>query len=109
MIIDFNTIKEEAIPHFKDGDLEFNVKSFSDGQVKIMKGRLEPGASIGIHTHTDNSEVIFMLSGCGTDTCDGKEEHLTAGMCHYCPKGSTHTLRNTGTDSLVFYAVVPQQ
>lgn len=106
MIIDFNTLKEESIPQFKGGDLEFNVKSFSDGQVKIMKGRLDPGASIGVHTHTDNSEVIFVLSGQGTDICDGKEEHLTAGMCHYCPKGSTHTLRNTGNEPLVFYAVV---
>lgn len=109
MIIDFNNIKEEAIPEFKGGDLQFNVKAYSDGLNKIMKGRLEPGASIGTHTHEGNSEVIFVISGNGTAVCDGKEEHLSAGMCHYCPKGSTHTLRNTGACSLEFYALVPQQ
>lgn len=109
MIIDFNKISEEKIPAFKGGNLEFNVKSFSDGNVKIMKGRLEPGASIGTHTHTDNCEVIFVCKGSGTAVCDGKEEHVEAGLCHYCPKGSTHTLCNTGEGSLEFFAVVAQQ
>lgn len=109
MIIDFNSINEEAIPNFKGGNLQFNVKTYNDGLNKIMKGRLEPGASIGMHTHTDNSEVIFVTSGTGTAICEGIEEHVAPGSCHYCPKGSAHTLCNTGSEPLLFFAVVPQQ
>ena len=52
---------------------------------------------------------IFILSGTASIVCDGKPETLTAGQCHYCPKGSTHTMKNNGSDELTFFAVVPEQ
>ena len=108
-MIRFNDMEEELIPHFRGGEGSFAVKMLFDGKNRIMKGRLETGASIGLHTHESSSEIIYILSGTATFILDGEVEILSAGDCHYCKKGSTHTLINKHADDLVFFAVVPEQ
>ena len=76
---------------------------------RIMKGSLQKGSSIGLHRHETSSEIVYILSGNGKAICDGVEEELRAGDCHYCKKGSEHTVMNIGDEELVFFAVVPNQ
>ena len=109
MKIDFNQIEEKSIPAFKGGEKEFNAKMYFDGQNRIMKGRLIPGASIGLHTHEDSSEVMFITKGRGHAVYDGERIELQAGDVHYCPKGHSHTLINDSDAELEFSAVVPIQ
>ena len=109
MIIDFNTMEATLIPNFKGGEKEFNVKMFWDGTNRIMKGLLVPGASIGEHTHEENCEILFVLKGNGTIIEDGVSSPICEGECTYCPKGHTHSLVNTGTEDLIFFAAVPNQ
>lgn len=109
MTIDFNTMEASVIPNFKGGEKEFRTQMFWDGTNRIMKGRLIPGASIGEHTHDTNCEILFVLSGEGTIIDDGVSSAISAGQCTYCPKGHTHSLVNTGSEDLVFYAAVPNQ
>ncbi len=106
MTIDFDKIPEKTIQAFKGGDKEIGMRAYDDGAKKIMKLRLQPGASIGLHTHTDNCEIIFPICGQGTAVCDNVQEAVVPGSAHYCPKGSAHTLRNDGDTDLVIYAVV---
>lgn len=108
MLIDFEKLTEQENPHFKGGEGSFFNKAFSDGRVKIMRGRLEPGASIGLHTHEGNSEIVFILEGSGKMLYDGEYEELPEGACSYCPEGHEHSLINSGDGDLIFYAVVPQ-
>jgi len=83
---------------------------FDDGACKIMHGILIPGASIGLHTHETNSEILFLIAGQGMLLDDGEEKTLRAGQCAYCPKGHNHSLINTSESvDLEFYAVVPEQ
>ena len=65
MKIDFNTIGESVFPNFKGGEKEFAANMFFDGTNRIFKGKLIPGATIGMHTHDDSCEVIFILEGQG--------------------------------------------
>lgn len=116
MIIDFNKMDLSVLPNFKGGDKEFKANMFFDGINRIFKGILEPGASIGVHTHDDSCEVIFILEGNGTilekepDSSIEIENPVSSGDCLYCPKGHTHSLRNTSAEGdLIFYAVVPKQ
>lgn len=109
MKISFDQINENIVPNFKGGEKSFATKAFDDGVNKIMKGRLIPGASIGMHTHQGNCEIIFVLEGSGKMLYDGGEERLNAGDCHYCPENHTHSFVNDGDCDLVFYAVVPKQ
>lgn len=81
---------------------------FCDENNKIMKGKLLPGASIGMHTHDTGSEIIFILSGNGKVLFDDTEEKLSAGSCRYCPMGHKHSLINDSEQELEFYAVVPE-
>ena len=109
MRIDFEEIEETVIPQFKGGEKEFNVRMYADSMNKIMKSRLIPGASIGLHTHDTSSEIIFITKGCGYVLYDGEKIALQAGDVHYCPKGHTHSLFNDSDADLEFSAVVPQQ
>ena len=101
MILDINKIEEKALANFKGGEKALNARMHVDG-------RLEPGASIGEHTHVTNSEIIFFTSGKGKVIYDGKEERVEAGLCHYCPQGHTHTLINDSDADLTFHAVIPE-
>lgn len=109
MKIDFGTIDENMLPGFKGGEKFLAARMFSDALNKIMKARLVPGASIGMHTHEDNSEIMLIVSGSGYALYDGERIGLKAGDVHYCAKGHTHCLVNDGTGDLEFFAVVPQQ
>ncbi|MGN0940539.1 MAG: cupin domain-containing protein [Selenomonadaceae bacterium] len=109
MVIDFPNMEEAAMPHFKGGEGTMHAKAHADEINRIMRIRMVPGSSVGEHTHDTSSEIIFALSGEAVAICDGKEEVVKAGMCHYCPKGHTHSMKNVGTEDFVGYAVVPQQ
>lgn len=115
MIIDFETMDVTILPEFKGGEKEFAANMFFDGTNRIFKGRLTPGASIGMHTHDDSCEVIFVLKGKGTivEKEAGSDvetaKTVKAGDCLYCQLGNSHSLRNTEEEGdLVFYAVVPK-
>ena len=51
--------------------------------------------------------MIFVISGRGKMYIDDTVEELSAGDCHYCPPGSSHSFVNDGDEDLVFRAVVP--
>ena len=109
MKIDFSSVGETVIPNFKGGEKETAACMFFDGVNRIMRGRLIPGASIGMHSHTDSSEIIYILSGTATVTTDDGVETVGAGERHYCPRGHSHSMKNNGADELTFFAVVPMQ
>ena len=57
MYIDFDGMQTKELPNFKGGEKTFRADMFDDGDTKIMRGRLESGASIGLHTHEGNCEI----------------------------------------------------
>lgn len=92
MKIDFNEIQEVANPQFKGGEGDTWFRTYNDGQNKIMRGRLEPGCSIGLHSHETNSEIIYILSGEARCLFDDGEERLA-------PASATTAPRVTATPS----------
>ena len=108
MLIEFEKMGE-TVPRFQGGEGDFRARMHADGLGKILQGVLEPGCSIGLHTHESSSEIIYILSGTGRVLCDGVYEPLAAGSCHYCPKGHAHSLINDSQGALTFFAVVPNQ
>ena len=109
MLIDFDAMEEQVIPGFLSGEGTFHTRMRVDELGKILKGVLDPGSSIGYHTHETSSEIIYILSGTGKVKYDGGEEAVKAGQCHYCPKGHSHALINDSGEPLEFFAVVPNQ
>lgn len=109
MLIDFNAIPETVVPHMRGGEKEVRAHMYVDALGKIMRGKLIPGASIGLHVHETSSEVIYIISGKGKVLYEGEYEPLAPGACHYCPKGKGHSLMNDGDEDLEFLAIVPEQ
>ena len=116
MVIKLDEISISHLPEFKGGKKEFAANMFFDGTNRIFKGNLVPGASIGMHTHEDSCEMIFILSGRGTileqipGCTEVTSQPVVAGDCLYCPKGHAHSLQNTDdSEDLVFYAAVSLQ
>ena len=109
MLIDFNNFDEMSISSLNGGDGTVLAKIFMDKSNKIMISRIPPKASIGQHKHETSSEIDFVFSGIGKAICDGKTEELKNGICHYCPKLSSHSIINTGESDLILFTVVPEQ
>ena len=66
MIIRLEEIPQSVLPAFKGGEKEFRANMHFDGRNRMFKGCLVPGSSIGVHTHDDSCETIFIISGAGT-------------------------------------------
>ena len=172
MIIDFKNMQEKPVEGFRGGIGITNLKKFENELGKIILGRLEPGATIGLHTHETNSEAIYIVSGtadfiydpgassgtssaadqnhvgtasaadqnhvgtssaadqnhvgtssaaeCAAKTASSPNtdlnptamqisETVSAGGCHYCPKGHSHSMINNSEEDVIFFAVIPEQ
>lgn len=110
MIIRPEDLEISHLENFKGGEKHLEAKMFFDGTNRILtRARLIPGASIGMHTHEDSCEVIFILEGRGSLLEDGTKKEVQAGDCLYCPKGGSHSLVNDSGSDLAFCAVVPMQ
>lgn len=108
MIIDFEKIAEAHLTGFKGGEGHLDTRNYVDDHVKIMYSTLRPGASSGLHTHIDNSEIIFVISGTLTFHYDDTVEACRAGQCHYCPMGHSHYMENLTDHDAVYFAIVPE-
>ena len=109
MILDLMEIPEKAMPNFKGGEGMAWVRMFNDDLNRILMLRIQPGCSIGLHTHETNSEIMHVLSGTARVVMDGQIEYVYAGQTHYCPKGHTHMTEPYGMQEVVVLAVVPEQ
>ena len=100
MNINFNEIPTQTISGLHGGSGELVAKIYSGEFGKVTPCRLQPGASVGLHSH-EGVEIIYVLYGFGTAVCDGVEEPLSTDVCHVCPPGSFHSIANTGEVELV--------
>ena len=67
---------------------------------------LEPGSSIGSHTHEGEDEIYLVLSGSGLIQEGGKWVPIRTGDAILTGKGGTHGVENNGTEPLVIAAVI---
>lgn len=66
----------------------------------FRKRALKPGSGIGYHLQTED-EIYYVLSGHGTMTADGKSFDVGPGTAVLTRTGSSHGLKQTGTEDLV--------
>lgn len=64
--------------------------------------RLEPGAVIGEHSHEDDEDFYYCLSGTGVVVDNGVEHPFTPGTLQITRSGESQAIRNTGETELVF-------
>jgi mannose-6-phosphate isomerase-like protein (cupin superfamily) len=76
----------------------------------FRKRAFHPGSGVGLHEQKED-EIYYVLSGRGQMTLDGKTVDVTPGTAVLTRTGSSHSLKQIGSDDLVVlinYEVEPQ-
>ena len=77
----------------------------------FRKRAMKPGSAIGYHLQTED-EIYYVLSGRGSMTIDGKSFDVGPGDAILTRPGSSHGLKQVGSDDLVIminYEQAPQK
>lgn len=71
---------------------------FENARVKVIRGRMEKGATEGFHTHASDVVLVHLSGGTIEDTADGttKVNHWRHGDVEFEARGSSHSARNLG-------------
>tara|TARA_R100000027_G_scaffold61554_3_gene52979 strand:+ start:9879 stop:10229 length:351 start_codon:yes stop_codon:yes gene_type:complete len=107
MIVSLHEIAPEVAVGVRGGEGQVSAHSLLQkfpGSALHSVGvvRLEPGASIGEHSHHGDEDFYYCLSGEGVVIDNGIEHPFTPGTLQITRHGETQALRNTGTTELVF-------
>ena len=99
---DAEVAREEPGTH-KGGGQTIGYSFFKDtpnlGMV-FRKRALKPGSAIGYHEQKED-EIYYVLSGRGLMTIDGKDIEVGPGTAVLTRPGSSHGLKQVGTEDLV--------
>jgi mannose-6-phosphate isomerase-like protein (cupin superfamily) len=85
--------------HLVDCENEKNIRM-------LAELTLQPGCSIGNHSHEAETEYFIILSGSGTVNDNGTSVQVQAGDTIITGNGASHSISNTGKVPLVFHAVI---
>jgi len=80
---------------------------FETSRLNVTHVSVRPDDEVPSHTHQDEDQVYFVVSGRGFVELDGVRTDVSAGSSVLIPLGTEHRIRNTGTDQLdyVFFVV----
>ena len=67
---------------------------------------IKPGCELGHHEHHGETETYYVLSGSGMYDDNGKAVPIEAWDVTFCKDGDGHGVKNTGTEDLVFVALI---
>ena len=89
-------------PPSRSGNVTIKVDRRTTGSPRFAVGRqrLGPGASIPVHLHEHQDEVIFVHAGRGTAVFDGRRVPLRTGSMIFVRRRVWHGVDNTGRADL---------
>ena len=104
--------RPEQVPNMRGGKGTILLDHLLEKEDFFQTGRLfaintvKPGCSVGVHTHQGDFEVYFITSGQGSFSDNGKISLVGPGDICLTRDGESHGIENTGTEDLVFLAVI---
>ena len=81
------------------------VTAATNPAMSVHLGRLEPGGEIFVHTHEEQTETFYVLSGEAVCTMGEGKLTYTAGSCGAAPPGIPHGLKNEGSEPVTLLAL----
>ena len=113
MIHKASECKSEIREAMRGGDKSVKITHFFDETNELQSPtrlcaqlELEPGASIGFHTHDNEEEMFVVLSGRALVDDNGTEVEVAAGDTILTGNGAGHAVKSLGPDTLKMLAVI---
>ena len=111
MVVKKSERKTEIKEKMRDGEGSVRIEYLVDAEKErhtrmLAEITLNKGCSIGYHQHVNETEYFFIISGTGSVNDNGKETEVKAGDSIITGNAAYHSIKNTGTDPLVFHAVI---
>ncbi|MDR2482933.1 MAG: cupin domain-containing protein [Treponema sp.] len=110
MVIHRNEMKTERKENMRGGEGAASLTHFTGGPERHTRLAAElslpPGASIGYHQHTDETEYFVFLEGSGVVNDNGADIPVQKGDVMITGGGASHGVKNTGAVPLVFNAFI---
>jgi mannose-6-phosphate isomerase-like protein (cupin superfamily) len=85
---------------------------FETSRLNVTHVSINPGDTVPAHTHQDEDQIYYVVSGSGFVELNGERSDVTAGSAVMIPLGTEHLITNTGTGQLdyVFFVVfIPER
>ena len=95
-----------------EGKVKLLLSDLADFEGKNVKLRtfalaeLLPGEEVEFHIHEGESEQYYIISGEGEYNDNGKIIPIYPGTSTFTPSGEGHGIKNTGSESLKFIALI---
>lgn len=108
MIVDLNKLDLNEVKNFKNGDGSVAIGKINELDNllnNLAKIVIHPHSSIGHHTHTQDSEIIYCLKGKGLVYDKDKYLELKEGMLNIIDEGE-HELINNSDEELEILIIV---
>lgn len=80
-------------------------KEFDSSMSYIREIVLKAGSSVGVHKHDGDEEIYYFVSGKGVMTVDDQEREVEPGDVVLTKTGSSHGLRNSAEEDMIFFVV----
>ncbi|MBC6315779.1 cupin domain-containing protein [Listeria grandensis] len=111
MIVKESGSKEQVRENLKDGEGKVKFFNFLHPEdmtnCRLMsKMVLQPKTSIGEHTHIDETEYYYILSGTGMVIDNGEKRRVSTGDLVVTKNGEAHSVVNDGTEPLEIFAMI---
>lgn len=94
------------------GDIKLYISDLADFNIRNDKLRtfalaqLKAQEEVEFHVHEGEAEYYYILSGIGVYTDNQNKIKVTPGMVTFTPSGSGHGIKNTGSETLEFIALI---
>ncbi len=84
----------------------FDKDEIKGGSRLFARITINPGCSIGMHEHAGEEEIYYILSGKALINDNGTVREIKAGDAVMTGGGASHSIENTGNETLELIATV---
>ena len=113
MIRKASECQSEVREAMRGGEKSVKITHFFDEKNELQsptrlcaKLELEPGASIGFHTHEKEEEIFVVLAGKALIDDNGTIREVTVGDTILTGNGAGHSVKSLGPETLQMLAVI---
>jgi mannose-6-phosphate isomerase-like protein (cupin superfamily) len=101
----FTQTLEDSPRNYRGGQVSYLLLKkgqFGSGNLAITWVEGDPGSEQPPHAHPTNEQIYVIVRGRGMMRVGGEEREVAAGTLVFVPPGTSHAIRNTGNEPVVF-------